>query len=44
MKIKIEGRVFDGELGELISNDNEFKSMLKEVYDSIPDDVDEREL
>ena len=45
MKITIRGRVFEGALGELISNDDEVIKMLEKVYDDadIKDD-DEREM
>ena len=43
MKIEIRGRVFEGDLGELISNDDEVIKMLEDVYDNIEEDEEERE-
>jgi hypothetical protein len=45
MKITIRGRVFEGALGELISNDDEVIKMLEKIYDDadIKDDA-EREM
>ena len=44
MKITIRGRAFEGNLGELISNDDEVVKMLEKIYDDADiEDDNERE-